>query len=187
MRGRREEERDQRIAIHVGVVGEHAGGGHEERRVFRRGEGIVDRHRPVVDRSHSDGDRGQAAVGRAVIRHISETVAAIVIRVRQVGERAVGVQGQRAIGRRRHQDRGQRIVFHVGIIHEYTGRGYDERRVFRRGVAVGVRHRRVIHAGDGQRDRRRSRAGQPVVGPVGEAVGAVGIRGRDVDERAVRV
>src|SRR5439155_9567827 len=59
--------------------------------------------------------------------------------------------------------------------------------VFGIGVAVVDRHRRVVHASDGDGHGGDARVGLAVVGLVGEAVGAVVVGRRRVAEAAVAV
>src|SRR5207247_2171601 len=68
-----------------------------------------------------------------------------------------------------------------------AGRGHVQSGVFGRGVAVVERHRGVVRAGDGDGHGGDARVGQTVIGPVGEAVGAVVVGGRRVGKATVAV
>src|SRR5205085_872959 len=87
----------QGVAVHVGVVAEHAGGSHRQGRVLGGGVGVVGGHGGVVDRGDGEGDGGRAGVGLAVVGLVGEAVGAVVVGRRRVAEGAISVQGQGAV------------------------------------------------------------------------------------------
>src|SRR5213075_1653144 len=99
------EDRGDRIAIDVAVVGQHARGNDGEGRVFRCGVGVVGHDGAggagrIVHRSDGDGDGGiGGAVGLTVVGFVSETVRTVVVQRRGVAETAVAIQTQCAVGR----------------------------------------------------------------------------------------
>src|SRR6185503_5897570 len=129
------------VAIDVPVVGQHAGGGHREGGVFSRGVTVVRDNRAggagrIVDRRDGDVDGGGSAVGLAVVGFVSETVRTVVIKRRDVGETAVGAQGQCAVGRAVDQDRGEHVAIDVAVVGQHAGDGHREGGVFSCGVTL---------------------------------------------------
>src|SRR5207245_6996366 len=87
----------ERVAIDIGVVGQHARGGHCEGRVFRCGVRVISHNAAggagrIVDRGDGDGDGSVGgAVGLAVVGLVSEAVRPVVIEGGGVNETAVAV------------------------------------------------------------------------------------------------
>ena len=177
----------QRVAIDIGIVAQNARHPDGQRRVFVGGEGIVHRHRRVVHRIDRQVDGGGIGIAGAVIGLVGEAVGAVEIGVGRIGEGAVAVQRQRAMGRARDHGAGQRIVFHIGVVAQHAGRGDGQGRVFVGGEGVIHRHRRVVHRIDGEIDGGDVGIRGPVIRLVGEAVGAVIIGVRRIGEGAVAV
>src|SRR6185503_7786578 len=68
-----DQDRAERVAVYVAIVGEHARSGHGELGVFRCGVAVVvGRHWRVIDRRHGDGRRGDTALGLAVAGLVGE-------------------------------------------------------------------------------------------------------------------
>jgi len=91
-----------------------------KRLVFVQAVGVIDGDRRVVDRVHREGHGGDVAVGLTVIRLVGEAVAAVVIGARRVGERTIGVQRQRAVGRAADQDGREAVAVHVAVIAQHA-------------------------------------------------------------------
>ena len=160
-------------AVGVGVVGEHV----DRRRggILENGRRVVHRRRRVVDAGDRDRDgRGRAAVqgvGERVRRRAGRCVA--VVRIRLIGQpRAAHGDDDRAVRRiRRRPDQLQAAIW-IGVVRQHVDRG--RRGVLGHSRGVVDRDRRVVHAGDRDRDGRRRAA----VERVGEAVRAAEVRGR---------
>src|SRR5204863_7236976 len=116
-------------AVHVEVVGQDAGGGDRQRRVLGGGVTVGDRHRGVIDRGDRQRDGGHVAVQGPVAGRVSEGVAAVVVGRRRIGERAVGVQRQSAVGRAADQGGGEGVAIHVGVVAQHAGGGDRHGRV----------------------------------------------------------
>src|SRR5204862_7083088 len=104
-------------AVGVGVVGERvaADGG-----VLGGDRRVVLRHRGIVHRGDVDADGGDIAVGHAVIGLVGEAVGAVVVGGRRVGERAVGVQRQAAVGGAGDQHRAQGVAIGIGVVGQHV-------------------------------------------------------------------
>src|SRR5665213_1753750 len=139
------EKGSQRVALHIRVVGKDAGGRNNERHVFRRGVTVVVGHGRVVHGSDIDGDRGEIAVGGAVVGAVGKAVAAVVVGGREVSEAAVGVEIQHSMTDVTYENCGQRVALHIRIVGKNAGRGgNNERHVFQRNICVVVGYGRVI-------------------------------------------
>src|SRR5665213_716701 len=150
----------QRVPVHIHVVGENARPRDDQRHIFRRGICVVVGHGRIVHRGDVDGDRGEIAVGGAVVGAVGESVAAVVIGGREVSEAAVGVEIQHSMTDVTYEHRGQRVAFHIRVVGKNAGRGgNNERHVFQRGICVVVGDGRVIHRNDGDRHRAGGRSG----------------------------
>ena len=101
----------QRIAVHVGIVAQHAGGIDRRGRVLAGAVLVVRSHRIVVDRRDRDRHRADVGVDLAVVGGEGEAVRPVVVGVRLIGESpGVGVEGrQRAVLGRVLDLVGQRI------------------------------------------------------------------------------
>src|SRR5262249_3972867 len=99
------------IPVGVLVVAEERTRGEVQRPVVDGGQGVVVGHgRRVGD---GDGHGGRGAEGDAVAGLVGEGVVAGELRVGQVVKGAVGVEGQRAVGRAAHQGGGRGVA--VGV------------------------------------------------------------------------
>ncbi len=148
----------ERVTVDVG-----AGERHRNGRVLVSRRGDVVRRRDVVDRGDRDRDRGDVR-GEAgdVARQVGEAVGAVEVPVRPVdaGE-------HRTVRRSRDDLEREHVAFRVGR----GERDHD------RDVLVGAdrdvaRHRRLVVAGDRDRDVRSVGAAVPVRHRVAELVGA---------------
>src|SRR5262249_39842414 len=146
------------------------------------GVAVVAGHRGVVHGRDGEGDRGDVAVGGAVVGPVAEAVRAVVVGGGRVGEGAVGGRGRRAVGRPAHPDGPEGVAVRVGVIAEHAGGRDRQGRVLRRGEGVRPCHRRVVHRGDRDADGGDVAVGGAVVGLVAEAVAAVVVRRRRVAE-----
>src|ERR1035437_3368342 len=153
----------QSVAIHVRVVGKNAGGGDGQLDVFQRGVSVVDGHGRVVHRRNVDGDRGEIAVGGAVVRAIGERVAAVVVGGREVSETAVGIEIQHSMTDVTYENGGQRVAVHIRVVGKNARSSDGQTSVFECGISVVDGHGRVVHGNDG--DRHGSGVGKD--GPVG--------------------
>src|SRR5665213_1909620 len=181
------EKGSQRVALHIRVVGKDAGGRNNERHVFRRGVTVVVGHGRVVHGRNVDGDRGEIAVGGAVVGAVGESVAAVVVGGREVSEAAVGVEIQHSMTDVTYKHRGQRVALHIRVVGKNARSRDGQRDVFQRGICVIVGHGRVVHGRNVDGDRGEIAVGGAIVRPVGEAVAAVVVGGREVSEATVGV
>ena len=78
--------------------------------------------RRILHRVHGQIDGHDTRVGRPVVGPVGEPVRAMIVRGRRVDERAIGIEGQRPVGRAGHQHRRQRIAVDVGIVGQHAGR-----------------------------------------------------------------
>src|SRR5262249_32643518 len=101
--------------------------------------------RGIVDRRDIDADGGDVAVGAAVLGLVAGAVGAVVVRGRRVGEGAVGVERQAAVGRTADQDRAERIPVDVAVVGEHVA---ADRRIFVRRRRVVLGDRGVVDRGD---------------------------------------
>ena len=169
------------VAVDVDIVGQHVA---QQTAVLAGRIGIVVGDSGVVDGVDGDGDGGGGAGGGAVGGGVGEGVGAVVVGVRGVGEGAVGVEDQFAVGGSVDQGRGQRITLDVNIV------GEDARHqsvVLIDGVSVVVGDGGVVDGGDGDVDRGGGAGFGSVGGGVGEGVGAVVVGVGGVGKGAVGV
>src|SRR5262249_30199749 len=140
-----------------------------------------------VQQGDVDGDGGHVAVQGAVVGLVRETVRPQEEQVRRVGERAVGVQAQRAVRRPAHQHGGEGGAVHVaGSAQGAWGR--DQRREGGGGVVTVIDgDRGVVDRCDRERDGGRGTGQHAVAGLVRERVRAVEVGGRRVGEGTVGV
>ena len=179
------QDRGQRVAVGVGVIGQDARGGHGQGRVLGGRVAVRHRDRGGVGGGDRQADRDRVGVEGPVVGLVGEAVGADVAGRRDVADRAVGAQGQAAVADVGHQDRGQGVAVGVGVVGQDARGGDHEGRVLGRGVRVGHRDRGGIGGGHGQADGGGVRVDRPVVGLVGEAVGTDIAGRRDVADRAV--
>src|SRR5664280_1197497 len=177
----------QRVALHIRVVGKNARSRDDQRHIFRRGVGVVVGHGRVVHGCNVDGDRGEIAVGGAVVGAIGESVAAVVVGGRKVSETAIGIEIQHSMTDVTYEHRSQRVALHIRVVGKNAGGGDGQTNVFQRGISVGHRDRGVIHRSDVDGDGGEIAVGGAVVGAVGESVAAVVVGGREVSEAAIGV
>ena len=77
---------------------------------------------------------------------VGEAVGPGIVGGGRIGERAVGIERHRAMGRSGDQLGGERIVFRVAVIGQETGRGVDcQRGVFSRGVGIPIGRGRALY------------------------------------------
>ena len=120
----------QRIAVGIGVVGQHAVGCVDrQRRVLVGLVRIVDGDGQTID---LDGHRGRGRCRLAVVDGIGERVGPVEAGVGRVVERAVGVERQRAVGRVIDQRRRQGVAVGVGVVGEDPRGRVDHQHVVRR-------------------------------------------------------
>ena len=168
----------QRVAVHIRVVAEHVD---RHRSALVGARGIVHRIRRVVHRRDVDRDGARVGQTARVLHDIGDGVRPVVVRIRRVGDGPVRVHRDRAMLGRRSALVGQRIAVRVGVVGQ---RVEGDRLVLGRGDRVIDRHRRVVDAADVDGDRGHIRAAVAVAHRVGEAVGAVEVGIRRVDDLA---
>src|SRR5665213_3263220 len=181
------EKGSQRVALHIRVVGKDAGGRNNERHVFRRGVTVVVGHGRVVHGRNIDGDRGEIAIGGAVVGAVGEGVASDVYKRQEVSEAAVGVEIQHSMTDVTYEHRSQRVAFYIRVVGKNARSCDGQTNVFQCGVSVVYRDRRVVHGRNINRDRGEITVGGAVVGAVGESVAAVVVGGGEVSEATVGV
>src|SRR5207244_260417 len=130
-----------------------------------------------------DRDGGRRG-SQPVAGRIDEGVGAVVVGAWRIGEAAVGVKREAAVGWTGDDLRGERVAVRISVVVQHAlGRSDDERSIFVSGVSVVCRGGR--HVND---DRQRGVGEEAVVaGRIRYAVGAVKVRGRDIVEAAVIV
>ena len=106
MRGTQHEHSGERVAVHVEVVGQHAGGGEREPGVLVQGIDIIGRNRRVGQGMDGDGHRAGEAVGGAVVGGVGEGIQAVVILGGRIGEATGGLQAEGAMRRAAYEDGG---------------------------------------------------------------------------------
>ena len=180
MRGLGPERRGQRIAVGVGVVGQHVD---RHGRVFLRVGLVVGRHGGVVDRGDRDGHAGGVAAALAVGDAVGEAVDAVEVGLRRVGEGPVRVGDQGPVGRP-SGDRGlEAVAVGVAVVGEHFddhGHVLVGRRRIVRGHGRIVCRRRAPGGGDqdvrADLERRGPGAVQGDEGlEAGASPGAVGV------------
>jgi len=160
----------QRVAFRVSRIKRDLLG-----RIFGSCHALSLRHRRVIGGRHRDRDRGRRARQGGISGREGEAVRTAVVRRRRISHFVRGKETQRAVRGRRCNGVDQRGVLHVGR---------DQRdhlsRVFRRGHALRLRHRRVIDCR--HRDgNRRGRARQTAIRSLEcKAVGTIVVRRRRV-------
>ena len=152
----------QRVAgIGVGVVEQDVAG---DLRGFIARKRVIDRYRRIVDRADIEGDGCGGAVHRAVIDGVAETVGAVEVGVGRVGEGAVRIEHERAVGDiARKRDRQRVAGIGIGVVEQHVA---GDLCVFITRKCVIDRHRRIVDRGDGDRDG----GGGAVIERVGEAL-----------------
>src|SRR5204862_180793 len=105
-----DQHRTQGVAVGIGDLDRHVAA---DSGVLGGDRRVVLRHRGIVDRGDVDTDGGDVAVGDAVIGLVGEAVGAVVVGGRRIGEAAVSVEGQGAVGGAADQHRAQGVA--VGI------------------------------------------------------------------------
>ena len=163
-------DRGQRAAFRVRIVAEHAGGRRAERPTVHHHIGVGEGQRRVVHDGQVEGHGDGAAVEAPIVGPVREAVRRGFAAIVDVGERAVGAERQRAVGRMAQPDRSQRIAIRIRIVAEHARGRQDERTTRAERIGVMHRRRRLIRRGHGDRHRRHVRVEGAVVGLVGEAV-----------------
>ncbi len=167
----------QRVAVNIGAQ-VRPGGGH----ILVHGQSGVLAGGSVVDRRHRQGDYGGGAVGLSVFDLVREAVFTGEIGIGQIGEGAVRIEVQIAVGGVGDLERREHIPsVGIGVIEEHAlGGGYRQEGVL--GGAVGVHHSGggLVGGADGDGYRGRIRAAVAVRNGVSE-----GIRAKDVGRRSV--
>src|SRR5207247_709894 len=124
-----DEDRGERIAINIGVVGQHARGGESGgrdvgTRVTVSGHDAARGARRIVGRGDGDGDGGVGgAVNLAVVGFVSEAVRAVVIERRGVSTTVPYTPLFRSVGRAGDEDRGERIAINIGVVGQHARSG----------------------------------------------------------------
>ena len=121
----------QGVAVGIGARGGGVGG-----RVLGRGQRHTGAGRGGVARGHGQADRDRVRVGRAVVGLVGEAVGPDVVGRGHVAERAIGVEGDRAVRGISDLERGQDVAVGIGVVAEDARGGHDLGRVLGRAVAV---------------------------------------------------
>ena len=123
MGGGGDEQRSERVALGVGVVGQHAlRSGAREGRILHRcvavrvGDGLL-----IWPAAHDDGNRGGHARPGGVGGPIGEGIGAAEARMGRVGEGAVRRHTHRAIGRRGDEGSREGIALGIVVIVKHAG------------------------------------------------------------------
>ena len=181
------EHRRDRVAVDIAVVDENARRRDGKRPILGNGVGVGGRRRSIVERV--DGERHDHRVRVATIPvtdAVGEAVGATEVERWHIVERPVGVRHDRPADRPVDENDREPIPIDVDVVGEQARSGDDEGGVFVRGVYLSGRHGDVVGGGDDDRHGGRCGKQHTVTRGVGEAVGAVVVRCRGVDERAVR-
>ena len=136
--------------------------------------------------------RGRVGAEDAVSGRVDETVGPDVVRIRPVAERPVREDLQLPVARALHQRPCQRVPVGVAVVGEKVREAtahdrHGQPEIVADLVAVVPRHRRIVHRLHRDRHRRYVRIKLPVIGLVGEAVGAVEVGVGRVDKRAIGI
>ena len=103
----------QRIAVSVGVVAQHVDG---HRRVLVRVGTVVIGQRIIVHWRDRHGHFGCVCAAVAIADLVGDRVVAVIVRIRRVGQCAVGIHRHRAVQRCGRADHFQRVALGVGVI-----------------------------------------------------------------------
>ena len=151
------ERRGQRAALGIGVVAQHAGRGHRQRRVLVGAVEVGGGGGCVVHGAHGDGCGGRVAAGGAVVGLVGEGIGAVPVGGRRVGEGAIGIQRQRAVAGVGNLHRRARVALGVGVVGQYARRRHGERGILVGAVGVVAGHGRPVgnrHDGGVDREAR---------------------------------
>ena len=149
---------DQGIAVDVTVVGQYVNG---HRIVLIGACTIIIGHRVVVEADHVDGHGGRVGTAIAIAGDIGEAVAAAVIGIGLVSERAIGDQRQRTVGRVALPSRRQPITIRVSIVGQNPRCRDGEQAVF--AGCVGIVHGRGGGVEQGDRGRTKRTDGSRTI------------------------
>jgi len=138
------QDRGQRIPLDVCVVGQNARGGHDQDRGRSHRVRVIGRNRGVVHCGDRDRHGGRKRVDLPVGGMIGEAVRAGPVRTRRVGEAAVRIERQGAIGYAGVQNGRQRITIIVRVIGQDAWGSHDQGRVLIRGIRVIGRSRAPV-------------------------------------------
>ncbi len=172
----------ERVAVHVGVVGQERRDRDAEGDSGRCDDQVGVGDRRVVDRQDRQAGGPDVGVERPVVGLEGEAVRPVVVRHRRVLVRSVGVEAQGSVHRG-----GDKLISQARAV-DVAGQhlAVDDGVLISRGRTVGG-HGGVVHRVDGQVDARHVAVERAVVGLEGEGVGAIEVRGRSVDVRPVGV
>ena len=150
-------------------------------------EEVVGDDRSIIELLDVDRHRDHVGIERPVVSLVSEGIRAEEVCNWRVNERAVDVQGQRAVLGQVDQQSDKRIRIVVQIIGQDAPIGIDQQGVvFRDRVSIVDRDGRVIYRLDGDRHLGLVRVVEAVGCNVGENVRAEEIRIGRVIERTIR-
>ena len=140
----------QRVAFHIRSVGKRIGAHRKRTRVLGEAVRFVSIHRRIVHRGDVDVHRRATRAVEAVGHRIREGIGTVVIGGRRIGQAAVRVQRQRAVGRVGVACHRQRLAGpRAGIVGQHpAGRRRGQRRILRGGVRIAVRNRRQVVIND---------------------------------------
>ena len=173
----------QHAAIDIGIVGEQGFGIDDHGDIFDARHRIIHRDRIVIFGIYGQADRRRRGVAIGIGNGIGKAVSAVVVLRRGVSDGAVIVDGNRAV--QRLGDAGQ---LEPAIDGGVVGQHIDHRSgVFVQDRSVVNRDNRVVHRIDRNTDNRRRGVAVGIGDGIGEAIAAVIVGFRGIDEIAIRV
>ena len=182
-----DERRNEAVPIRVRIIANHSQSGiHDQRGVFRGLILVVRRDRTVVHGVHLQRDRGHAAQRNTVAHQVAETIHAVEVLGRRVGEGTVWGQTQRAVEWPADQGGRERIPVGVAVVTHHSGSGNRERSVLVQAEGVVAGDRLVVDAAHRDADGGQVAGAGCVAGLIDKAIGAVKVGCRRVDKGAIR-
>ena len=140
MRDPGHEQGAQRVAVHVGVVRQHARRCDRERLAGGGRPGVGAGHGGIVHRDHIETDGAGRGAAAPVAGRVGERIRAVVVGLRRVGERAVRRHAERAMGRSAVGGHHEGVAIRVRVVPQHAGSRHREQVVLIRRVAVGSGH-----------------------------------------------
>ena len=129
----------QRVALDIGVIGEHAIGGIDDKcSVFIDRIGVGCSHRDIIDRIDRQRDGDRVAVFGTVIDGVAKAVLAVEVGIGRVAEGPIRIEYQAAVADVTGKDGTQRVALDIGVIGEHAIGGIDDKRaIFTQRIGIG--------------------------------------------------